>query len=292
MADIALSATSRANLLSLQNTTDLANRTQNRLSTGMKVSSALDDAVAYFASKSLSDRSADFTERKAEIDQGISTLKVAMNATEAADKILKQIKGVAISAKTADTATKADLSAQFKDLLDQFNSLIGDATYQGTNLLQGTSQSLTVSFSEVSTSELSVVGRELRAGALFTAAVGASQGGASLFDSLVGASSFTAISSGDLVTTINDITKAIDGAISSVRAATASLGSNITLLSTRLDFSKNYINTLTEGADKLTLADLNEEGANLVALQTRQQLALKALSFAGQNEQAVLQLFQ
>lgn len=292
MADIALSATSRANLLSLQNTTDLANRTQNRLSTGMKVSSALDDAVAYFASKSLSDRSADFTERKAEIDQGISTLKVAMNATEAADKILKQIKGVAISAKTADNATKADLSAQFQDLLNQFNSLIGDATYQGTNLLQGSSQNLTVSFSEVSTSELSVVGRELRAGFLFTAAGAATADGAAIFAALAGATSFTAIATSSLVTAINDITKSVDTAVSAVRAATASLGSNITLLSTRLDFSKNYINTLTEGADKLTLADLNEEGANLVALQTRQQLALKALSFAGQNEQAVLQLFQ
>ncbi|MCF4164172.1 flagellin [Zavarzinia compransoris] len=292
MADIALSATSRANLLSLQDTTDLANRTQSRLSTGLKVASALDDAVAYFQSKALSDRAADFTDRKNEIDQGISSLKSALNATEAVDKILKQIKGVAISAKTADDATKADLSAQFKDLLNQFNSLLADASYQGTNLITGTTQDLTVKFSEVSTSELVVAGRDLRAGALFTDAAAADEAGTVLFVNLIGGSSFTDIQASVLVTSLNDLTDKIDGAISSVRATTASLGANITLLQTRLDFSKQYINSLTEGGDKLTLADLNEEGANLVTLQTRQQLALRALSFAGQNEQAVLQLFQ
>ncbi|MDD3445961.1 MAG: flagellin [Zavarzinia sp.] len=292
MSDIALTATSRANLLSLQNTTDLANRTQSRLSTGLKVASALDDAVAYFQSKGLSDRASDFTDRKAEIDQGISSLKSAMNATEAADKILKQLKGIAISAKTADTQTQADLSVQFTDLLDQLNSLFGDASYQGTNLVTSTTQTLTVKFSEVTSSELTVTGRDLRAGEILSTALAGSDGGAAVFADLLGATSFTAFAGTALIGAVDSITDKVDTAVSSVRAATASLGSNITLLQTRLDFSANYINNLTEGADKLTLADLNEEGANLVALQTRQQLALKALSFAGQNEQAVLQLFQ
>lgn len=292
MADIALTSTTRANLLSLQNTTDLANRTQGRLSTGLKVASALDDAVAYFQSKNLSDRAADFTDRKNDIDQGISSLKAAVNATEAADKILKQLKGVAISAKTADTSTRADLSAQFADLLDQLNSLVGDASFQGTNLVNSTVQELTVRFSEATTSELQINSRDLRAGALFTVGGAASAAGTAIFAALVGGSSFTAIAASQLITTINDITGSVDDAVSTVRAAAANLGSNITLLQTRLDFSKNYINTLTEGSDKLRLADLNEEGANLVALQTRQQLALQALQFAGQNEQAVLQLFQ
>ncbi|RJF87086.1 flagellin [Oleomonas cavernae] len=292
MADIALTSTTRSNLLSLQQTTDLANRTQGRLSTGLKVASALDDAVAYFQSKGLSDRAADFTDRKNDIDQGISSLKAAVNATEAGDKILKQLKGIAISAKTADDTTKADLSAQFTDLLDQLNSLFGDASFQGTNLVNSTVQDLTIRFSEATTSELQINGRDLRAGALFTAAANASDTGSDIFAALVGGSSFTAIAASALVTTINDLANTVDGAVSTVRAAAANLGSNITLLQTRLDFSKNYINTLTEGSDKLRLADLNEEGANLVALQTRQQLALQALQFAGQNEKAVLQLFQ
>lgn len=299
MSDIHLTSTSRANLLSLQDTTNLANRTQGRLSTGLKVASALDDAVAFFQSKNLTDRTADLTERKDGIDQGISSLKSALNATQAVESILKQVKGVAISAKTADVETKADLTAQFSDLLNQLNSLLGDASYQGTNLVNSTTQNLTIRFSEVTSSEVVVNSRDLRAGALITVGgTAGAAGSAILAGFLTGAGSagaangFSDIAASALITTIDNITDTLDTAISTVRAATASLGSNVTLLQTRLDFTKNYINSLTEGSDKLTLADLNEEGANLVALQTRQQLALKALSFAGQSEQNVLQLFQ
>lgn len=291
MADITLTSTSRANLLSLNQTTDLANRTQSRLSTGLKVSSAVDDATAYFAAKGLSDRATDFTTRKGDIDQGISSLKTALNATESADKILKQLKGVAISAKTADDTTKADLTKQFGDLLNQLNSLLGDASYQGTNLINGTSQSLTVRFSEVTSAQLTVTSRDLRAGALITAVADGTAEGTAIADTLIGTSGFAGIAASALITTINDVTESIDKAVSTVRAAASNLGSNITLLQTRSDFSTKYVNALTEGSDKLTLADLNEEGANLVALQTRQQLALKALSFAGQSEQSVLSLF-
>jgi flagellin len=291
MADITLTSTSRANLLSLNQTTDLANRTQSRLSTGLKVSSAVDDATAYFAAKGLSDRATDFTTRKGDIDQGISSLKTALNATESADKILKQLKGVAISAKTADDTTKADLTKQFGDLLNQLNSLLGDASYQGTNLINGTSQSLTVRFSEVTSAQLTVTSRDLRAGALITAVADGTAEGTAIADTLIGTSGFEGIAASALITTINDVTESIDKAVSTVRAAASNLGSNITLLQTRSDFSTKYVNALTEGSDKLTLADLNEEGANLVALQTRQQLALKALSFAGQSEQSVLSLF-
>lgn len=292
MSDIKLTATSRANLLSLNQTTDLANRTQSRLATGLKVSSAVDDATAYFAAKGLSDRASDFTTRKGDIDQGISSLKTALNATESADKILKQIKGVAISAKTADDATKADLTKQFSDLLGQLNSLLGDASYQGTNLINSTTSSLTVKFSEVTTAQLTVQGRDLRAGALFTAAGNASDAGSVVGAAVIGAAGFTAYTTATaLIDAVDSITDAVDAAVSTVRATASNLGSNITLLQTRSDFSTSYVNALTEGSDKLTLADLNEEGANLVALQTRQQLALKALSFAGQSEQSVLSLF-
>ncbi|MCR4376850.1 MAG: flagellin, partial [Rhodospirillales bacterium] len=64
------------------------------------------------------------------------------------------------------------------------------------------------------------------------------------------------------------------------------------LLQTRLDFTTSYVNTLEDGGSKLTLADINEEGANLLALQTRQQLGIQSLSFAGQAEQSVLGLFR
>ncbi len=77
-----------------------------------------------------------------------------------------------------------------------------------------------------------------------------------------------------------------------MRTKTKTLGSNVALLQTRREFTESYVNTLQTGADKLTLADLNEEGANLLALQTRQQLGIQALAFAGHAEQGILALFR
>jgi flagellin-like hook-associated protein FlgL len=83
----------------------------------------------------------------------------------------------------------------------------------------------------------------------------------------------------------------LDSALTTLRSESQKLGSNVALLQTRLDFTEAHINTLEEGAGKLTLADLNSEGANLLALQTRQQLGISALAFAGQSEQGILALF-
>ncbi len=84
----------------------------------------------------------------------------------------------------------------------------------------------------------------------------------------------------------------LDSGLITLRSRAQSLGSNVALLQTRLNFTKAYVNTLAGGASKLTLADLNEEGANLLALQTRQQLGIQSLAFAGQAEQTILTLFR
>jgi len=89
----------------------------------------------------------------------------------------------------------------------------------------------------------------------------------------------------------NLVTK-LDGNLQTLRSVAQNLGTNVALLNTRLDFTKNYVDLLQAGSGKLTLADLNEEGANLLALQTRQQLGIQALSFAGQNEKPILSLFR
>ena len=80
-------------------------------------------------------------------------------------------------------------------------------------------------------------------------------------------------------------------AISSLRSYTTDLGNNYSIVISREEFTENLINVLTEGADKLTLADMNEESANMLALQTRQQLAINSLSLASQASQSVLTLF-
>ena len=91
---------------------------------------------------------------------------------------------------------------------------------------------------------------------------------------------------------MNTVIASLDSALTTLRANASTLGGNVALLQTRLDFTEEYVNTLEIGAGKLTLADINEEGANLLALQTRQQLGISALAFAGQAEQGILSLFR
>ena len=90
---------------------------------------------------------------------------------------------------------------------------------------------------------------------------------------------------------IDDAISQVEGAITELRSMASDFGNNYSIVQTREDFTENLINVLEEGADKLTLADMNEEGANMLALQTRQQLAVNSLSLASQASQAVLQLF-
>lgn len=292
--NIKLSSAIRSNLLALQDTANLVARTQGRLSTGLKVASAIDDAVAFFQAKALSDRAGDLTNRKDGIDQGISSLTVALKATESVESVFNQMKGILLSAKSATSTERVDLQTQFDELAKQSNLLVNDASYQGLNLLNSTATQLKVSFSEKSASVLSVDGSNVQLSG-FTAAFGvtllsAAGLGGNLVDALN--TGFTSFDLSNQVSTFDSIVERIDSAITSVRSKAKSLGSNVSLLKTRLDFTSQYVNTLSGGSDKLTLADLNEEGANLVALQTRQQLATQALAFAGQSEQAVLQLFQ
>ena len=299
MADITLTATSRNSLLSLSNTASLMSRTTGRLTSGLKVASAIDDAVSYFKSKGLTDRASDFAGRKDEIDQGISSVKAAVNGTTLVDGILKQMKGIVNSVRTADSSTRSALSSQFNDLAKQINSAMGDASYQGLNLVDNSSASLTVYFNQGTSASLSVHAKNMRASKLLTTmTTGASAG--SVVSDLVnaaggGTNGFSALTSQTSLSpaaVLDHVNSVIDKGISQIRSQSALLGGSVTFLQSRMDFTTNYINTLQEGSGKLTLADLNEEGANLVSLQTRQQIGIQSLSIAGQQQQAILSLLR
>jgi len=272
---INLTAAARANLLSLQGTAKLIGRTQERLATGLKVNSALDDAQAFFQARALSNRASDLANVKDGIDQGVSALKATVQAIEAITALVEQVRGLAQAAKseatdTQGTSNRSNFALQARNLATQINNLVNDASYQGINLLASVPSNLEINFNETSAVELSITGTTLHAGALSISTT-----------------------TGDFATNgaINvDLTK-LDTALSTLRTEAARFGANNTLLVTRLDFTNEFVNTLNEGAGKLTLADLNEESANLLALQTRQQLAINSLGLAAQAEQSVLSLF-
>jgi flagellin-like hook-associated protein FlgL len=167
-------------------------------------------------------------------------------------------------------ATRASLQTDFNDLLTQISQLAADASFNGVNLLNG--DSLSVVFNEDGSSSMSIAGVTFDAAGLgLTAQAG------DAFQSNA---------------TLNAVISSLDAATSTLRTQSSTFGSKLSVVQTRQDFTKNLINVLQVGADNLTLADSNEEGANLLALQTRQSLSTSALSMAVQADQNVLRLLQ
>ena len=288
--NITLSAPIRSSLLSLQNTSGLINRTEGRLSTGLKVNSAIDDAVSYFQAKALTDRGTDFAEKLDSIDQGISALTTALDGISSIESVLKQMKGIMYSAKSSTDDERRELERNFNELARQMNLFANDASYQGLNLINSTDAVLKVDFSNASNSFLEIRGNDIQISGLFTCIYNVTPTPSNAGYHIVAHMPWENIS--NAVSWFDSGINLVDKVLGIVQGISKSIGSNVALLQTRLDFTKNYINSQEEGAGKLTLADMNEEGANLVALQTRQQLGMHALQFSGQAEQAVLQLFR
>lgn len=407
MADISLTASMRTNLLSLQNTQSLMDTTQERLSTGLKVNSAIDNASSYYTAQSLNNRASDLSALLDSMGQGIQTIQAANEGIEAITEFVEQAKAIANSARDAASKTDvktlnakfsdlttsqtpktatgtslafevtrtdgtaldksledavdkvnaeldaADLQAkslddyvaqvkkaieaggtefakivdikvddktgkitftakagynikatgagdlaglgkdpaagtptndvtstvavntdrqkyalQFNEILTQIDNLAKDAGYKGINLLQ--MNTLTVIFNEDRSSQIEVKGTDA---------------------SSVGLMLDEAVNNWQTNEDIETSIRQTEEAISSLRIMASDYGNYYSIVQNRQSFTKSLVNVLTEGADNLTLADMNEESANMLALQTRQQLAINSLSLASQAAQGVLQLF-
>jgi flagellin-like hook-associated protein FlgL len=173
-------------------------------------------------------------------------------------------------ADATSSSTRSGLVSQFNNILSQITTTAQDASYNGVNLLNG--DTLKLVFNEKSTSTLSITGVS------FTAS------GLNLSNLTSGTDFVDNASTNGVLTSLNQ-------ASVTLRSQASTFGSNLSVVQNRQDFSKNLINVLQTGSSQLTLADTNEEGANLLALQTRQQLSLTSLSLASQADQAVLRLF-
>lgn len=407
MADISLTASMRTNLLSLQNTQSLMDTTQERLSTGLKVNSAIDNASSYYTAQSLNNRASDLSALLDSMGQGIQTIQAANEGIEAITEFVEQAKAIANSAR--DAASKTDVKGlqakfsdvgvstppktatdtslefevtrtddtaldkslkdavnkvnakleaanlqakslddyvaqvkkaieaggtefakivdikvddktgkitftakagynikatgagdlaglgkdpaagtptndvtstvavntdrqkyalQFNEILTQIDNLAKDAGYKGINLLQ--MNTLTVIFNEDRSSQIEVKGTDA---------------------SSVGLMLDEAVNNWQTNEDIETSIRQTEEAISSLRIMASDYGNYYSIVQNRQSFTKSLVNVLTEGADNLTLADMNEESANMLALQTRQQLAINSLSLASQAAQGVLQLF-
>ncbi|ARO55040.1 conserved protein of unknown function; putative Flagellin C-terminal domain [Methylorubrum extorquens] len=395
---ITLSSATRQNLLSLQDTSALTATTQNRLATGLKVSSALDSPVNFFTAQNLSNRSTDLGGLLDGISNGVQAIQAANQGITSIQKLIDSAKSTAnqalstqitttgtaasdfaasttsattvnffvngatktatiASSSTIDAAitslntaagstmfskdtsgkkivlnasaavefattagqtalgfdagtgtatadkygtgntvagnsanltisgveTRAKLAEQYNSLLTQITQLAKDSSFNGTNLISNgaASNKLHIAFNEKDTSNLDVQGQDLTADGL-------------KLTSITGNSGATANGQGnflldtDIKGTLTKLTSGSD----TLRTASSTFGSNLSVVQNRQSFSKNLINVLDTGAANLTNADLNLEAANSQALSTRQSLGISALSLANQAQQSILQLLR
>lgn len=281
MAAISLTAQMTTNLLSLQSTSKLMGLTQERLATGKKVNSAIDDPVAFFDASAHYQLASDYANFKNGMSEAVQTIKAATDTIESIKNLLNSMKSLATSAKSAAEQGDAyDLNAQYAAVREQIDYLAGDAMYKGVNLLQ--SDTLNVVFN-VEGEDLSVAGFDGDASGLGVVDATSTAWGAD-----DNTSALTSAQLGAISTAID----AIDDAIATLRSQAKTLASNLSIVTTRQDFTDKMIATLKIGGDNLTLADMNEEGANMLMLQTRQALGIQSLSIASQSAQQVLSLFR
>ncbi|MDD7910428.1 flagellin [Pseudovibrio exalbescens] len=387
MSDITLTAAVRSNLSTLQSTSNLISQTQERLSTGYKVNSALDNPNSFFTAESLNNRAGDLSNLQDDIGQGVSTLEAADKGISAISELVDAAKAKANQAlQTDDAKERATYEKQFNELRTQITDLAKDSGYKGKNLLAGTGNDLEVKFNEDGSSNLNISAvdyTDLENGDMKISGLTESDKGSSASLTLTGATdgsttleSLAAFEATDTLeidvngtkatltisseTTVDDLVGFLDdnldstvtydgttgisveegyenfsftytnnggggadgagvadksvsdatsgsfqtdagieaaigelnSANSTLRAQASTFGTNLSIVENRQDFTSEMIKTLEVGAGKLTLADMNKEGANLSALQTQQQLATSTLSLAAQASQSVLQLIR
>jgi flagellin len=182
------------------------------------------------------------------------------------------VDGGGLTASIAGNQVRANLVNQFNQLKDQLDKTAADSSFNGINLLVG--DVLKLFFNELGTSTLSI--QASNPNGINSATLGVVTASNSEFQSN---------------TALDTRLQALQSALAKVSSQASDFGSNLSIVQNRQEFTLNMINTLKQGADGLTLADTNEEGANMLALQTRQQLSVTALSLASQANQSVLKLF-
>jgi len=276
--DVSLTSGMRTNLINLQNTVSLLDRTQTRLASGKKVNSALDNPLNYFAAQEHLNRASDLDSRKDSMNEAIQTVKAANTGIEGVKSLIESARGLATSALSANANDRATMATQYDAILTQITNLAADSGYKGVNLLSS-SGSLDVKFNEGGGNSLTITGFDASAAGLAISTSATVGTGTGWGDTTDGTSNIT-----------SSLTN-LSSALTSLRTQSQTLASNLNIVNIRADFTTQMISTLTGGANNLTAADMNEEGANMLMLQTRQSLGTTALSLSAQAAQSVLRLF-
>jgi flagellin len=258
----------------LNKTSSELNATQNHINSGLKIATAKDNGAIFAIAQNMRGDVSAFHAVSDSLNRAISATDVAMNAGQAVSDLLVEMKGKAVAAAdiSLDTASRDALSEDFDSLRDQITNILENATFNGVNLVDGTSSSLTALISADGSSTITIAGEDMSLGS-------------SIVTISSGATLSTAAASSTMISTI-------ETSLENVNAALARLGSKSKQLSIQNEFIGKLIDTLNGGIGNLVDADLAKESAMLQSLQVKQQLGVQALSIANSAPGIALSLFR
>lgn len=250
------------------------NQTQTRINTGLKISSAKDNAAIFSIAQKLRGDLRGFNAVKQSLDRGISTTDIALAAAGSISDLLIEMKEKAVAAADAglDATSRTALDLDFAALRDQITTIINNASFNGTNLIDAGTDEIVAITNPDATQVLTVAHQNLTLGG-GNVTIAAGQGISTLTDAQ------TAVTS--LVTSLENVNKAL-----------TALGAGATSLENNRTFAEKIADVIEVGIGNLVDADMAKESANLQALQVKQQLGIQALSIANQAPQSILSLFQ
>ncbi len=261
-------------LRNLNDTTSLLEKTQNNVNTGLRISTAKDNAAVYSIAQKLRADLRGFNAVKQSLDRAISTADIALAAAGSISELMIEMKEKAVAAADAgqDTTSRRALNDEFVKLRDQITSIVSNAAFNGTNLINNGTDSILAITNPNATQTLSIPHQNLTLGG--------------------GNVTITATQQINTATRAAAVVTALTTSLNNVNAVLTALGAGSRALELQRTFADKLSDAIEVGIGNLVDADMAKESARLQALQVKQQLGVQALSIANQAPQAVLSLFQ
>lgn len=249
--------------------------TEKKVSTGLKVASARDNGATFAIAQNMRGDVGGGSAIEDSLNRGLNAIDVATNAGESISDLLIQMKAQALAASDSalDTASREAYNQDFIALRDQIEIVVGNASFNGLNLLNGSTTKVTALASSSGSRRITVMAQNFS----FGGSILANMSSASTIGNMSAAAAMVSIVSKALV---------------HVDAALSRLSAGGKKYSIQLGFTSKLIDSLQTGVGNLVDADMAKESANLTALQTKQQLGVQALSIANTSPQIILSLFQ
>src|SRR5579864_8010532 len=258
----------------LSETQGQLSQTQSAINSGLKVADARDNGAIYAIAQNQRAAVAGYQSVLNSLNNGSSSIDVALSAGQSISDLLIQLKQQALSAAdpSLDTASRQALNANFTALRDQITTIVKNAVFNGFNLVDGSTQQITALASADGTRRITTAAENL-----------------SLSGAIVTLKSTATIST---QAKASALVATIQTSLTNVNSALAKLSSGAAKFSIQGTFAQKLSDTLTQGIGNLVDANMAEESAQLQSLQVRQQLGIQALSIANQAPQTILSLFR